>query len=72
MRSAALAYGLDFVPLAEERFDLVIPRELLQDARVTRLLEALTSGSFRREMESLGCWPRAAARNTRSLHRRTA
>jgi molybdate-binding protein/DNA-binding XRE family transcriptional regulator len=52
--AVARAHGLDFVPLAEERFDLIVGRELADDARVVRLLETLGSRAFRREMESLG------------------
>jgi molybdate-binding protein/transcriptional regulator with XRE-family HTH domain len=52
--AVARAHGLDFVPLAEERFDLVVARELSGDARVVRLLDTLGSRNFRREMESLG------------------
>jgi len=54
LATVARAHGLDFVPLAEERFDLVVARELADDARVVRLLETLGSRAFRREMESLG------------------
>jgi len=35
-RSAAAAFGLGFIPLAVERFDLVIPRTLATDPRVER------------------------------------
>lgn len=54
MEGAALAFGLDFVPLHEERFDLVVPRELRDDARVIRVLDTLSSASFRRELAGLG------------------
>ena len=40
---AARAYGLDFQPLAEERFDLVVPRSLLATPEVRGLLGALGS-----------------------------
>jgi molybdate-binding protein len=53
-RDAALAFGLDFVPLAEERYDLALPREALSDARVSRLFDALTSAPFRHELDALG------------------
>ncbi|MBK8996973.1 MAG: helix-turn-helix domain-containing protein [Myxococcales bacterium] len=53
-RDAALAFGLRFVPLAEERYDLVIPRSLISDARVERLLDVLVSQASRRELVSLG------------------
>lgn len=52
--AVARAHGLDFVPLAEERFDLVVAKELSVDARVVRLLETLSGRGFRRELESLG------------------
>jgi putative molybdopterin biosynthesis protein len=54
IRSAALAWGLDFLPLAEERFDLIVSKELSDDPRVVRLLDTLSSRPFRREIESLG------------------
>jgi molybdate-binding protein/DNA-binding XRE family transcriptional regulator len=54
IRSSALAYGLDFVPLAEERFDLVLSKALSEDPRVVQLLDILASRPFRREVESLG------------------
>ena len=52
--AAALALGLDFIPLATERFDLVLPKDWLGDRRVARLLDALASGEFRRELASIG------------------
>ncbi len=53
-RDAALAYKLDFVPLRQERYDLVLPSELLRDPRATRLLDTLTSAPFRRDLAALG------------------
>jgi molybdate-binding protein/DNA-binding XRE family transcriptional regulator len=53
-RDAAIAFGLEFVPLAEERYDLAIPRALLADPRIDRLLDAMTQAGFRRELSSLG------------------
>ncbi|MCY1005188.1 helix-turn-helix domain-containing protein [Nannocystis pusilla] len=53
-RDAAIAFGLEFVPLAEERYDLAIPRALLADPRLERFLDAMTSAAFRRELSSLG------------------
>ena len=53
-RDAALAFGLEFVPLAEERYDLAIPRALLAEPRLQRFLDAMTSAAFRRELASLG------------------
>jgi molybdate-binding protein len=53
-RDAALAHDLRFVPLTEERYDLVIPRSLLAEVRVERLLDALVSRANRQELASLG------------------
>lgn len=53
-RDAALAHGLHFVPLAEERYDLVIPRALADDPRIVRMLDAMTAAAFRRELAALG------------------
>jgi len=52
--ASSLAQGLDFIPLAEERSDLVIPQELIGDSRVARMIDALGSRAFRRELASLG------------------
>jgi putative molybdopterin biosynthesis protein len=53
-RDAALAFGLGFVPLAEERYDLVMPRSLLADPRIERWLDVLVSAAVRRELSCLG------------------
>jgi len=53
-RSAAIAHGLDFVPLSEERFDLVFPKEWSADTRAGWIVETLESRAFRRELASLG------------------
>ncbi|HYV49068.1 MAG TPA: substrate-binding domain-containing protein, partial [Myxococcaceae bacterium] len=42
IRAAALAFELPFIPLAEERFDLVIPQRLATDARIERLVDTLS------------------------------
>lgn len=53
-RDAAIAFGLDFVPLAEERYDLALPLANLSDPRVQRLFDVMTATPFRRELASLG------------------
>ena len=54
IESVALAWGLDFIPLSAERFDLVFPKALATDARVERLIDELGSSGFRRELDSIG------------------
>jgi molybdate-binding protein/DNA-binding XRE family transcriptional regulator len=51
-RSAGRAFGLDFIPLASERYDLVIQERHLELAPVERLLDILSQAAFRRELES--------------------
>lgn len=48
--SAARAFGLDFVPLQEERFDLAVRREDLELPAVRALLDILSSGKFRQRL----------------------
>lgn len=59
-RDAALAFGLDFHPLSEERYDLVLPETSLADPRIQRLIDEVTAQPFRRELESLGYDARAS------------
>ncbi|MCC6178126.1 MAG: helix-turn-helix domain-containing protein [Chloroflexi bacterium] len=54
VRAAAQALGLAFLPLAHERYDLVIPATFFELAPVQALLETLTSPLFRLEVEALG------------------
>jgi len=66
-RDAALALGLRFVPLAEERFDLVLPLEALADARLARLFDVLSSAAFQRELSCLGYDVRASGARVAEL-----
>ena len=50
---AALAYGLGFVPLAEERFDLVIPAGQVGSREVDALLKVLSSPWLAAQLGSL-------------------
>jgi putative molybdopterin biosynthesis protein len=50
---AALAYGLDFVPLAEERFDLVLPAKHAASREIQGLLKVLTSPWLLAQLASL-------------------
>jgi molybdate-binding protein len=50
IRLAADAYGLPFVPIREERYDLVILERDLQVPPVEAMLDALNSQRFAREV----------------------
>ncbi|MCI0419066.1 MAG: helix-turn-helix domain-containing protein [Acidobacteria bacterium] len=53
-RAAARVFGLDFLPLVSERFDLVIPKQHAELAAAQILLETLNRAAFQRELELLG------------------
>ena len=52
--SAAKMYGLGFVPVCEEQYDLLIPDYAWDTPMVQALLEVLASEAFRTRMEELG------------------
>ena len=52
--SAARALGLDFAPLLNEQYDLVIPRVHYESETLQPLLALLQDPDFRREVEELG------------------
>ena len=53
-RAAARMFGLGFIPLVSERYDLAIRRQHLDLPGIQILLDMLNRSSFRRELESLG------------------
>ncbi len=54
IRPAANAHGLDFVPLVEERYDLVTPREHYESGLLAPLLGLLNDDAFKQEIDNLG------------------
>jgi putative molybdopterin biosynthesis protein len=50
---AALAYGLDFLPLASEQFDLVLPAKHAASREAAGLLKVLTSPWLLAQLASL-------------------
>jgi putative molybdopterin biosynthesis protein len=54
VRAAAVAAGLEFLPLGEERYDLVVPRHFLDLPTVGTLLDTLRRPALRQQIESLG------------------
>ncbi|MHB1134812.1 MAG: molybdopterin biosynthesis protein [Chloroflexota bacterium] len=52
--AAARALGLDFVPLARERYDLVIPREHYNTPPLQALLATIRGDDFKAEAAALG------------------
>src|SRR5882724_1076953 len=52
--AVAQALGLDFLPVQEERYDLVIPLEFLNASAVQAVLDIAISRPFQEELETLG------------------
>ncbi|GIX49705.1 MAG: hypothetical protein KatS3mg131_3916 [Candidatus Tectimicrobiota bacterium] len=53
-RATARLLGLDFVPLTQERFDLLIPQAHFFSRRVQLLLNLVGSRAFRAQLAALG------------------
>ena len=52
--SAARALGLEFVPLLNEEYDLVIPAEHYESGHLRPLLDLLNASDFRQAVDALG------------------
>jgi putative molybdopterin biosynthesis protein len=51
LQASARQHNLDFIPLFEERYDLVLPRE--QEGALSPLLEHIQTAAFRRDISKL-------------------
>jgi molybdate-binding protein/DNA-binding XRE family transcriptional regulator len=60
-RAAARVFGLDFVPLVSQRYDLVIRKQHIALPAVQLLLDTLNRTAFRRELEGLGGYDTSGA-----------
>ena len=68
VRSAAQIFGLDFVPLQQARYDLVLPKRYLSShPGLSHLLDAIASRQFRTEVEALGGYDMTETGKVRSL-----
>lgn len=66
VEAAARSQGLDFLPLQEERYDLVMPSAYLSTHEgLSVLLDAIVSRPFRSELEALGGY---STRDTGKVH----
>jgi len=52
--AAARALGLDFVPLARERYDLIIPTAHREDPKIQAVLDVVGSPDFKEQVQALG------------------
>jgi putative molybdopterin biosynthesis protein len=61
VRAAAQALGLDFIPVGEEEYDLLISRSFLESSRGEALLAIVRSTEFRAAVNALGGYDTACA-----------
>jgi putative molybdopterin biosynthesis protein len=54
IHSVARVFSLDFVPLAEEEYDLLVAKEFTEDRKFELLMDLLKSEGFRTRLEALG------------------
>ncbi len=54
IQSAAEALGLDYVIVGEERYDLAIPREFLEEPRMKAMISVIQSKAFQEDVLALG------------------
>lgn len=54
IEAAALAHELTFIPLRQERFDLIMSAQAAKTPQVTALLDALQARGLRQDIEALG------------------
>jgi putative molybdopterin biosynthesis protein len=52
--AAARALDLDFVPVATEQYDLIIPEEFLDDEKIGTLLDVMRGPAFKKRVLALG------------------
>lgn len=52
--SAAKIYGLDFIPICLEQYDLLIPDEAWELSQMQKLIEVLKSDAFRKRLMEMG------------------
>ena len=72
IQSAALSSGLAFIPLRQERYDLVIPRQLYSHhPSIKALLDVIASGNFRSELAAIGGYDTRDTGKTQELRPRS-
>jgi len=54
IQSAAEALGLDYILVGEERYDLAIPKEFLEESRMKAMIEVIQSKAFQEDVLALG------------------
>lgn len=52
--SAAQIMGLDFIPIDNEEYDILIPREFLNNEGIVKLIDILNSADFKEDVKKMG------------------
>jgi putative molybdopterin biosynthesis protein len=52
--TAARAMNLDFIPIAKERYDLIIPTVYFEDKKIQRMIETVRSDEFKKMVFQMG------------------
>jgi len=65
--AAALRFGLGFIPLFRERYDLVFPEEYSDNPSILHLLETMQSSRYHRMVDNLGGYETTHTGNLISL-----
>lgn len=52
--AAAKALNLDFIPLAKERYDLIIPEQFMQNPKIQTLFELINKDNIKEKIKNLG------------------
>lgn len=68
--AAAKALDLDFIPVATEQYDLVIPEQFVDSDSIHAVLDTIRSAEFKRRVEALGGY--STEKTGEILHRFTA
>jgi len=63
----ARLYGLDFLPLVEQRYDLVIPQDLVDTEPVRVVMDVIAGRRFRQELVTIGGYDVTCAGAVRKL-----
>ena len=52
--AAAKALDLDFIPVVTEQYDLAIPQEHFESAKIQALMDIIDSAAFKKRVKALG------------------
>jgi putative molybdopterin biosynthesis protein len=54
IHSIARIFSLDFIPLAQEDYELLVTKEFSEDNRFKMLMELIASDEFKKRLEDMG------------------